>query len=159
MSCVIDLIFLFAVLLRGASWTAENVLPWLVICSEWIVVLCLFILAPLCVFRRTRPWAGLGFFLASYLFGSALLAYGCAYDVYTWGYWSLLAGLLLFGLGVLPVAFVAALFHGEWFVVLDLAIGVLFTFGARGLGILLIQQAEGKRPSGAFAEAAQNVSD
>ncbi len=46
---------------------------------------------------------------------------------------------LFFGVvGVLPVAFLAALLHGEWLLRLNIVLGVVFTYGTRFLGHYLV---------------------
>jgi hypothetical protein len=59
-----------------------------------------------------------------------------------WGYMALIIGLLLAGVGVWPVALIAALFHGEWSVVLELLVGLVLAFGTRFLGTTLMEAAE-----------------
>jgi type IV secretory pathway VirB2 component (pilin) len=57
--------------------------------------------------------------------------------VYAWGYGALAVGLIFAGVGVVPVALLAALFHAEWSVLLELVVGIVLTFGARFLGLWL----------------------
>src|ERR1035438_6796518 len=95
-------------------------MPWLVTASVIAVLVCIFIFLPLCVFRRTRPWAGAGYVYASYVFGLMLWAYSCLFVVYAWGYGALAVGLIFAGVGVVPVALLAAIFHAEWSVLLEL---------------------------------------
>ena len=52
-------------------------------------------------------------------------------------YVGLIIGLLLAGGGVVPVAFLAALFHGKWALLGFVVLGTVLTFGTRLLGLRL----------------------
>ncbi len=131
------ILFLVALMLRGMVWAADKLMPWLVTASTYALLVCIFIFLPLCIFRKTRPWAGVGFVYASLLFGAMLFAYSCLFVVFAWGYGALAVGLILAGVGVVPVALLAAIFHGEWTVFWELLFGVVLTFGPRVLGTWL----------------------
>jgi hypothetical protein len=125
--------------LRGMVWAFDKVLPWLNTASEIAFGICVFVVAPLCIPRKTRPWAGVAFVYASFLFGAMLFAYACLFVVYVWGYVGLVIGLIFAGVGVVPVALLAALLHANWSVLFDLAFGVVLTFGTRWLGMRLTE--------------------
>ena len=130
--------FLLAVLyIHGMVWLSEKAVPWLFVGSLITLAICLLVFLPLSIFRKTRPWAGLGFFFASYLFGTVLFAFSCLVAVQIWGYVALIIGLIFAGIGVVPVAFLAALFHGEWSLLSYVLAGTVLTFGSRYLGIRL----------------------
>jgi|SRR6266853_3166593 len=139
---VLAVLLLIAVLLRGMVWASEKVLPWLLNAGSIAFDICVLILGPLCIFRKTRPWAGLGYFLSSFLFGAILFAFSCIVCVHLWGYGALFFGLFLGGVGVVPVALLAALFHRAWSLFWDLIFGVVLTFGTRYLGVRLTEQRE-----------------
>jgi hypothetical protein len=90
-------LFFIALLLRGMVWASDKLMPWLVTASTIAVLICIFIFLPLCIFRRTRPWAGVGYVYASYVFGLMLWAYSCLFVVYAWGYGALAIGLIFAG--------------------------------------------------------------
>jgi hypothetical protein len=135
----IILLFLFAVTIRGMVWASDKALPWLVAAGWIAIAICLFVLSPLCIFRKTRPWAGIGFAYASLVFGLELWAYSCLFVVYKWGYVGLGIGLLFAGVGVVPMAFVAAILHAEWSALLEIVLGLCLTFGTRYLGMRLTE--------------------
>jgi hypothetical protein len=66
-----------------------------------------------------------------------LWAYSCLFVVYAWGYGALAVGLIFAGVGVVPVALLAAIFHAEWSVLLELVVSIVLTFGTRFLGFWL----------------------
>jgi magnesium-transporting ATPase (P-type) len=76
---------LFAVLIRGMVWASEKALPWLTHAATIALIACVLVLLPLCIFKATRPWAGLGYYAASYLFGTVLFAFSCVVVVQIWG--------------------------------------------------------------------------
>ena len=130
-------LLLIAVLVRGMVWASAKALPWLRWGPRIVFDICFFVLLPLCVFRKTRPWAGTAFVIASYAFGLMLFAFSCIVAFEIWGYTGLIIGLVFFGVGTVPVAFLATLLHGEWWLLLNIVLGVVFTFGTRFLGIYL----------------------
>jgi hypothetical protein len=128
---------LIALLLHGMVWASNKALPWLLVAGSRTFDICFFIFLPLCVFKKTRPWAGLGFYFASYVFGVTLWALSCVFAFGYWGYFGLVVGLLLAGVGVFPVALLAVLVHGDWPNVGWLLIGLALVIGTRFVGAVL----------------------
>src|SRR5271166_3256567 len=62
-------LFLTALLLRGMVWASDKLMPWLITASDIALLICIFILLPMSAFRRSRAWAGAGYYYASYVFG------------------------------------------------------------------------------------------
>jgi hypothetical protein len=131
---VLPLLFIY-----GIVWFSEKALPWLILASAIVFATCLLVLLPLSIFRKVRPWTGLGLFFASFLFGTMLFAFSCLVVLQLWGGFGLVVGLVLGGLGVVPVAFLAALFHGEWALLGFVVLGIVVTYGTRMLGIRLVE--------------------
>jgi hypothetical protein len=102
----------------------------------WVLVL-VFVMVPLCMFRKTRHWAGVAFLYTSYFLGATIFVYCCLFVVSVWGYGGLAGGLIFAGVGVVPVALLATLLHAEWSVLLELVVGIVLTFGMRFLGLRL----------------------
>jgi predicted small metal-binding protein len=150
---MVGLLVLAFLLIRGAVWASDKALPWLVIGSEVLLAICVLVLLPMCIFRKTRSWAGIGFYIGSYLFGLTLWAFSCLICIAIWGYMALIIGLLFAGVGVLPVALIAAIFHGEWTVLLELLTGLVLTFGTRFAGMMLIKEEETRRQAEAYVES------
>jgi hypothetical protein len=120
--------------LRGMVWLSENFTPWLLNAASIDCDICVFVFLPLCIFKRTRALAGIGFTLSSLVFGAALFLFSCTVAFGNWGYVGLLVGLCLGFVGVIPVAWLAALSHGLW------AAGWLITAGVllNSLGAYLL---------------------
>jgi hypothetical protein len=121
--------------LYGVVWFSAKILPLLFVVCIVAFAVCLLVLLPLSIFRRIRPWTGLGLYFASYLFGTMLFAFSCLVTVELWGVIGLIVGLFIMGVGVVPVAFLAALFHGEWSLLGYIVCGTVLTFGLRFLGM------------------------
>jgi hypothetical protein len=130
------------VVLRGAVWLGEVVLPWLIVASVLVCALCVLVLGPLAAFRRTRGWAGLGLVIASYVFGATGWFLGLLLTWVLWGPIAVFVGLFLLGVGVVPIAMLATLIKGMWLELALLVVVVVFTFGCRVLGVWLAESAE-----------------
>jgi hypothetical protein len=109
--------------------------------STWVyqsaLLLCIFLFLPLSLFHRTRMIASWGFFAASYAFGICLWIF-CL--IATWNYWGMLAvfaGMVIAGIGVVPLAIIASAFNSDWTAVIVATIGLILTFGSRGLALWL----------------------
>jgi hypothetical protein len=81
--------------------------------TDVVLVVCVFVLAPMCIFRRSRAVAATGLYASSYLFGIGAWIYALTVAFDIWGALVVSIGLVLAGIGVVPVAMHAALFHAE----------------------------------------------
>jgi hypothetical protein len=136
--CVICVVF------RGMVWASEKALSWIIYGGQVAFAACGFVFLPLCILRKTRPWAGLGFFVASYVFGTELFAYSCIVAFTIWGYAGLILGLFLGGIGVVPIALLASVsaaigHRADWGLPWDLFLNLLLCFGTRFLGFYLVK--------------------
>lgn len=84
---------------------------WTLDIAELAIAVCFVVLAPLSLFRRTRGISALGYLVASYLFGVNLFIFGIIVTLSEWGVVALVIGLFLAGVGVVPVALLASIFH------------------------------------------------
>jgi hypothetical protein len=71
------------------------------------------LLLPLAAFRITRGFAGLALTILSYVFGATAWLYGAACSFMAFGWIGLIIGLILAGVGVVPLAMVAGIFKSE----------------------------------------------
>jgi len=149
-TCALGVVILLAVaaisvvFIFGAVWVGDRVLPWLMWLCVWAVGFNILILLPLAVIPPTRRWAGLGFYLSSYVFGLTGWFMGL---LLTWSLWVLFAvilGLLIMGVGVVPIAIVATLFNGMWPELGMLVLTVVLTYGLRLLGSWLFESYESR---------------
>jgi hypothetical protein len=138
----VGIILLAVFFIKGGLWLSELLYPWLSLISAIAFFVCLFILLPLAIFRKTRAFSGLGLFIASYVFGATLWVWGFLLTYVLWGVVALFIGLFLAGIGVVPIAMLATLFNGEWSILGQLVLLLIFTFGTRMLGYHLVEKAE-----------------
>lgn len=101
------------IFLFGMTRVSMNVLPWLMPAFFWTLAVCVFLLGPL-----------------------ALLL---TFDL--WGMFAVVIGILFLGVGIVPVALLAVIFHAEWSSLGDLAIMIVSTFGFRILAVWLGEKA------------------
>jgi hypothetical protein len=78
-----------------------------------IAAIVFLLLIPLAAWRRTRGFAVITMFVISYFCGFTAWVYGAACTLMAWGWIGLGIGLLVLGVGVVPLAMVAALFKSE----------------------------------------------
>ena len=139
------LLLVSVAIIKGAVWIGEHVLQWLINFSWIIFAINLLILLPLGLFRRTGIVGGMGMYISSYVFGLTLWFLGLLLTYFTWGFFGIFIGLVLGGVGVVPVAMLAMLLNGEFFTLVVLIVLTILTFGVRALGIYLTSRAEEKR--------------
>lgn len=138
------LVLMGALLLNGTVWVGEHVIQWLMDLGWWVLAIDLFILLPFGLFRKTGMFGGLAMYYSSFVFGLTLWFLGLLLTYFAWGFLGVIIGLVIFGVGVVPVAMLAMLLHGEFFSLLVLVVLTVLTFGSRALGIYLAARAEEK---------------
>ena len=138
----IGIILMAAFFIKGGLWLSEVLYPWLSLISAIAFFICILILLPLALVRKTRGFSGLGLFIASYIFGASLWMWAFLLTYAIWGATALIIGLFLAGVGVVPIAMLATLFNGEWSILGQLVLLLVFTFGSRTLGYYLVDKAE-----------------
>jgi uncharacterized protein YacL len=70
------------------------------------------------------------------------------YDL--WGTVGVIIGLLIAGVGIVPVAMLATFFHGEWEGLIEFMILIVLTFGLRLLGLWLAKKVDKRAARLAF---------
>jgi hypothetical protein len=132
---------LLVLFIRGGVWLGEKILPWLMLLSIIVLAFNIVILIPLSIISQTRPWAGLGFFISSFIFGMTGWFMGLLLTWTLWGGMAVIVGLLIMGIGVVPIAMLATLFNGMWIYLGILTLAIILTFGLRILGTILTESA------------------
>lgn len=125
----------------GGVVVGEKILPWLMLLSILVLGFDIIILVPLALIPPTRPWAGLGFFISSYVFGLTGWFMGLLLTWMLWGGIAVVIGLFIMGIGVVPIGMLATLFNGMWAELGLLFLAVILTFGLRILGMTLTENA------------------
>ena len=124
-------------IIKGGIWLSAILYPWLIRISGIAFLICLIILAPLALIRKTREFSGAGFYIASYIFSANLWVWAFLLTYEIWGVTGLIIGLMIAGVGVVPIAMLASLFNGEWSIFAQLILLLILTFGLRTLGLHL----------------------
>ena len=141
----IGLILLAFILLAGGKWVGDKSLPWLILISSLALFVCIVILGPLAFIPRTRASAAIGYSIASYIFGLTCWFMGLLTTWSLWGGVAVIVGLFIAGVGVVPMALLAALFNGEWGSFGIISLALILTFGSRFLAVYLMVLAENYR--------------
>ena len=108
---------------------------------SWIaIVICVIVLVPLALFQGTRPQAGAGLVVASWLFGLTTWTLGALVTFATYGWVGLLIGLVFFGVGVVPIGIFASLVTiKSWSLGLSLIVMAIIVWSARIGGAMLME--------------------
>jgi|SRR5882724_5064956 len=139
---MIAVVTILLLVVRGGTWLADKAYPWLFVLFAIALIVSVFILLPLAIFRKTRAFAGLGIYIASYAFGLTLWVW-CLLTTYTlWGPVAVVVGVLMAGVGILPVAIIACITKGLWGIALQMFLIALLTWGARFGANALVESAE-----------------
>lgn len=136
------LLLLAAFLIIGGLKLSELIYPWLEILFAIAFFVSIILFLPLAFFQKTRGFSALGLLVASYVFGATLWVWAFLLTYSLWGLTALLIGLFMAGVGVVPIAILATLFHGEWWIMGQLILLLIFTFGSRALSLYLAEKAE-----------------
>ena len=88
----------------------------------------------LSIFRKTRPWTGLILLVFSYLLGAATWFWGAAITFSSFGWIGLWIGLLVVGVGVVPLGMLAAYIDDAPDASVTLILMLIGTFALRGVG-------------------------
>ncbi len=133
----VALLILGVVFLYGAVLVSERIFEYIVLAAWVAFAVCIFILAPLALFRKTRIAAAFGFMGCSFAFGVCIWIFGLLTAYFYWGLIGIIVGLVLGGIGVVPIGILAAIFHADWQAVIILIVGLVLTFGARAVAFWL----------------------
>lgn len=89
-------------------------LGWLIHAGEFLTAINLLTLLIAAFVKRFRDFAGGLLFMSVWMWAMTLILW-CAVTVYMrWGWFLTVIGLLLGGVGIVPVAFLCLLFGREW---------------------------------------------
>lgn len=94
------------------------------------------------IIPSTRMTVGGFLYGSSYVYGLATWIYGLAVCLTLWGWLAVIIGLLMGGIGVVPIGMLAALFNTEWQIFFALFAMVILTYASRAIGVLLMVSAE-----------------
>jgi hypothetical protein len=145
---VLGLLFMAALLgigiglLLGAAAFSFWVLKWTPIAFALTLAVSFFVLGPLALIPPTRVASAIGLMIASYVFGAIMWVWGFAFTYVAWGWIAVIIGLVIMGIGVVPVAMLAALLHADWGDLIAFGLLAVLTYGCRALSLWLAQKAD-----------------
>lgn len=130
----ISLYALVAAFIYGGVWLGSNVLGWLTAAILLLLLFNVFVLLPLSAFSKTQGISGRLMFLSSWAFGIYVWLYSVVFAYYAWGFLAVFIGLALLGVGVIPIALVAAAIQGLWSPFFEVLTLTVATFGFQIFG-------------------------
>ncbi len=139
--CVAGLVVI-GLLIGGVGWVSDRLFPWFAKVSSIAVLLLIFVLLPLSAIRKTRGFAAAVILCLSYLFGDTVWMQGLLTTLHIWGVGAVVLGLCFLGVGVVPIAMLATLFHGLWSQLGALIVLAVLAFGSRIFALWLGEKAE-----------------
>ena len=107
-----------------------------------LFLLDVIIFLPISLFKKARKVSGLTITYSSYLFGLQLWLSGLMITFGTWGIWAVIIGVLMLGVGVIPIALIATLSHGLWRPFMELLLSIVLVFGCRALGAYILHRSQ-----------------
>lgn len=122
------------IFLMGADWTSKYLLEPLMTTGWTLLAINVAILLPLSIFKKFRPVVGKGIFYTSFIFGFIAWYLSFIYSYLIWGEWGAVSGILLLGVGVVPVALLATGINSHWEPFFTLLIMTALIFVARSIG-------------------------
>jgi hypothetical protein len=124
--------------IEWAGWLGGRVFPWIRRASDIAFLALVFIFLPLSIIRPARPLASAAILVISYVFGTLPWLQSFLTTYFFWGVAGAATGVFFAGVGVVPLAFVAASLHHEWSLVRELitiaTITILSRLFSRWLG-------------------------
>ena len=146
--CLLYLAFAFGglvlvvLLFRGIGWIAENVYPLVVLAAAIAVFAIVPISLLLSIFRKSRGIGSIGLFISSYIIGLSLWVWSLIVAYSLAGTFWMVVGLVFGGIGVVPIAFVAALLSREWLIAGQVLIAAIIVYAIRAFSMFLAERAE-----------------
>jgi hypothetical protein len=156
---LIGIFILIAFLLNGVVTISEKILPFLMNLTGILTAILIIVLTPLAFFKRTREWSATGIYFFSYVFGLTLWFYSALISYVLWGFLALIIGLVILGIGVLPVASLASIFNGEWSILGNIVYLAVLTYGCRVLAIFIASKIENETTHYDYSYASENIGD
>ena len=118
----------------------DKIISWSVAIAQIFFVLDIIIFLPLSFIKKTKKFAGKGLFFSGFIFGFTVWLIGAIITFSYWGIIALIIGLVLMGVGVIPMGIVACFFNGLWLELAILIIGSILVFAVRAYGLGLIER-------------------
>jgi hypothetical protein len=142
---ILAMIAIAGVFLGAAEVLSEYALPWLLRLSALGFVVLIAIMLPMSLIGRCRPFTSTATLVISYIFGATVWMDGLVLTMTIWGDGAVIFGLFFMGVGIVPMAMLATLFHGMWARLTELVVLIALTFGSRFLSFWIAAIASSDR--------------
>jgi hypothetical protein len=133
-----------ALLFLGGAWVGAYVEPWIAFVAVTLIVIGLPICLLLLVFRESRTLGGTGIYLLSLPLSLWLWIASLVYAMNVSMVWTVI-GVLMGGLGVIPVAVIMTLLRRDWSNFGSLAVTGIFVLVLRFLGAWIVDRTEQRK--------------
>ncbi len=117
-----------------------NLIDILSTATEYVLGICILIFLPLIIFKKTRPILGVILIWSTYLFGFTLWLISLVISLKYAGVVWVIIGLMLAGVGVLPIAIISSAIQADWFYVIYLIVFFAIIIFIRILGSYLVNR-------------------
>jgi hypothetical protein len=124
---------LLYVLGAGLAFAIAPFITWIV----GILFVLDLVLLLVAIIPRARGIAGLIVYFSSYVFGLSAWLYGLAVTLAFWGWAAVIVGIIILGVGVVPIGMLAAIREGYWDIFWTILIASVLALGTRILGGVL----------------------
>ncbi|PZR76300.1 MAG: hypothetical protein DLM73_03045 [Chthoniobacterales bacterium] len=138
-AAIIVVVFL---LVQGGTWLADKVYPILIVLFVLALAVTVVVLLPLAIFRKTRGFAAAGIYVTSYVYGLTVWVWSLLLTYTLWGGFGVVIGILMGGVGIVPLSVVACLFKGLFSIAFQVVLLAAFVFGVRAFALFLAASAE-----------------
>jgi hypothetical protein len=127
--------FIFRIIEAVGLFFAGPAAPYLMKAFWTVLILEFFVILPISFIPKCKEFCSNTIIYASYFYGFLTWVWGFVAAYFIWGKTGIIVGLLLFGVGVVPVGFLAALLNGQWLGLAFITFGIVLTYGTRAIGI------------------------
>lgn len=134
---IITIILLFAFGAKVA-FAIQPFVNWLA-GSLFLINLIMLLVA---IVPKARGVTGVIIYISSYIYGLSTWIFGLTVTLALWGWLAVVIGMMMGGIGVVPIGMLAAIFKGNWAIFWSLFFSAALTYGSRLVGTLLVSNHE-----------------
>ena len=143
-AAVIGIIIAAVLLFSLGAHVAFAISPFINALAGLLIVIDILLLL-VALIPSARGTAGMIILFSTYIYGLSAWIYGLAVTLALWGWLAVIIGVVLGGVGVVPIGLLASMFTGHWEMFWPLLLTSVLTYGAGIIGSLLLGSAEIRR--------------
>ncbi len=142
---VSGILFATHFLIFGTMNIATKINLILIHITNILTAISVFILLPLTIFKKTRPFSTICLYISSYFFGLSAWFLGLIVTYLTLGGFWIFIGLIFGGVGVIPIGLIGSIIKGEWSLFWSILYITVLTFGIRIFVFYLMEKEENNK--------------